>query len=173
MCGMYWVFSVCGKIGWWRRGSAHGGRSVREQRWMRHVSHQMTTLDLVHKDDNAILEPSALCVRSALVTKLYYTNMSCEWVSCLHDPCLPTPWMAQTLIRYDVWSVWLLTPPFRRVALPWPALTGSKTTCHLFYLSACSENHFALPMSLTTLYGAWLKFVTGFASSTVRDKKIT
>ena len=51
---------------------------------MRHGSHQMTTLILAHKDDNVILELSALCVRSALVNKLHYTNVSCEWVSCLH-----------------------------------------------------------------------------------------
>ena len=44
----------------------------------------MTTLVLAHKDDNAILEASALCVRSALVNKLYYTDVCCEWVSCLH-----------------------------------------------------------------------------------------
>ena len=36
-----------------------------------------------HKDDNAVLEPSALCVRSALVNKLYCTDVYCEWVSCL------------------------------------------------------------------------------------------
>ena len=39
---------------------------MREQPWMRHGSHQMTTLILTHIDDNAILEPSALCVLSAL-----------------------------------------------------------------------------------------------------------
>ena len=50
---------------------------------MRHGSHQMTALILTHKDDNAILEPSALVVRCALVNKLYHTNVSCEWVSCL------------------------------------------------------------------------------------------
>ena len=53
---------------------------------MRHGSHQMTTLILAHKDDNAILEPSALCVFSALVNNLYCTDMYCEWVSCLHSP---------------------------------------------------------------------------------------
>ena len=42
ICGMYWVFSLCGWIGRWRRGSAHGGKRVREQPWMRHVTHQMT-----------------------------------------------------------------------------------------------------------------------------------
>ena len=67
-----------------RRGSAHGGRRVREQPWMTHATHQMTTLLSAHKDDSAILEPSALVVRCALVNKLYYTNLSCEWVSCLH-----------------------------------------------------------------------------------------
>ena len=51
---------------------------------MRHESHQITTLILAHKDDHAIDEPSALCVRSALVNKLYCTDVSCEWVSCLH-----------------------------------------------------------------------------------------
>ena len=51
---------------------------------MRHGSHKMTTLILANKDDNAILEPSAPVVRCALVNKLYCTNVSCEWVSCLH-----------------------------------------------------------------------------------------
>ena len=55
---------------------------------MRHGSHQMTTLVLAHKDGNAILEPSAFVVRCALVNKLYHTNVSCEWVSCLHSPSI-------------------------------------------------------------------------------------
>ena len=55
---------------------------------MRHETHQMTTLMLAHKDDNAILEPSALCVRSALVNKLYCTDVYCEWVSCPHPPSI-------------------------------------------------------------------------------------
>ena len=88
MCGMYWVFSLCGRICKRRRGSAHGGRRVREQPWMRHGSHQMTTLVLANKDDTAILEPSALVVRCALVNKLYYRNVACEWVSCLHSPSI-------------------------------------------------------------------------------------
>ena len=54
---------------------------MREQPWIRHVSHQMTTLVLAHKDDNAILEPCALVARSAPVNKLYCTDVSCEWVS--------------------------------------------------------------------------------------------
>ena len=33
-------------------------------------------------------EPSALVVRCALVNKLYHTNVSCEWVSCLHTPSI-------------------------------------------------------------------------------------
>ena len=53
---------------------------MKEQPWMKHGSHQMTTLILAHKDDNAILEPSALVVRRALVNKLHYTTVSCEWV---------------------------------------------------------------------------------------------
>ena len=48
----------------------------------------MITLILAHRDDDAILEPSALAVRSALVNKLYNTNVSCEWVSCLHTPSI-------------------------------------------------------------------------------------
>ena len=61
---------------------------MRERPWMRHGSRQMTTLVLVHKDDNAILEPRASVVRCALVNKLYYTNVSCEWVSSLHSPSI-------------------------------------------------------------------------------------
>ena len=49
-----------------------------------------------HKDDNAILEPSALCVRSALVNKLYCTVVYCEWVSRLHDED-DTFWCAPSL----------------------------------------------------------------------------
>ena len=41
-----------------------------------------------HKDDNAILESCALVVRSSVVNKLYYTDVSCEWVSCLHTPSI-------------------------------------------------------------------------------------
>ena len=48
----------------------------------------MTTLILAHKDDHAMLEPSALVVRCALVNELYYTNVSCEWVSCPHTPSI-------------------------------------------------------------------------------------
>ena len=51
---------------------------------MRHETHHMTRLFQAHKDDNAILKPSVLCVRSALVNKLYCTDVYCEWVSCLH-----------------------------------------------------------------------------------------
>ena len=54
---------------------------MREQPWMRHVTHQMTRL-FSDTDDNANLEPSASVVRCALVNNLYYTNVSCEWVSC-------------------------------------------------------------------------------------------
>ena len=61
---------------------------MREQPWKRHGSHQMTTLILSHKDDNAILEPSASVVRCALVIKLYCTDVFCEWVSCLHPPSI-------------------------------------------------------------------------------------
>ena len=61
---------------------------MREQPWMRHETHQMTGLFLAHKDDNAILEPSALCVRSALVNILYCTDVYCEWMSCLHLPLI-------------------------------------------------------------------------------------
>ena len=80
--------SVCSRIGRCRRGSTHGGRRVREQPRMRHGSHKMTTLILAHKDDNAILEPSALVVRCELVNKLYHSNVSCESVSCLHTPSI-------------------------------------------------------------------------------------
>ena len=50
MCGMYWEFSLCGRIGRWRRGSAQGGRRVREQPWMTHLTRQMTKRILGHKD---------------------------------------------------------------------------------------------------------------------------
>ena len=61
---------------------------MREQTRMRHATHQMTRLFSAHKYDNAILEPSALCVRSALVNKLYCTDVCCEWVSCLPPPSI-------------------------------------------------------------------------------------
>ena len=87
MCGMYWVFSLCGRIGRWRRGSAHGGRRVRDQPWVRHVTHQMTALILVHKDackSRMVLNLSQAkriecAVRAAI--KLYCTDVSFEWVS--------------------------------------------------------------------------------------------
>ena len=74
---------MLGQIGEEEEG-ARGEWQVRGQPWMRHGSHQMTTLVLAHKDDDAILQQSALCARSALVNKLYCTDVSCEWVSCLH-----------------------------------------------------------------------------------------
>ena len=61
MCGMYLVFSVCGRIGRWRRGSTHGGRRVREQPSMRHACN--TPDDKTYFGTQrwlAILEPSAL-----------------------------------------------------------------------------------------------------------------
>ena len=60
---------------------------MREQPWVRHGSHQMTTLVFWRKDDNAIIEPNALSVRCALC-KLHYTDVSCEWVSCPHLPSI-------------------------------------------------------------------------------------
>ena len=59
------------------------GEKQLSQPRMRHETHQMTKLFQAHKNDNAILEPSALCVRCALVNKLYCTDAYCEWVSCL------------------------------------------------------------------------------------------
>ena len=95
-------------LGVWqdRQVSAHGGRRVREQPWMRHGSRQMTTLILAHKDDNAILEPSALVVRWALVNKLYYTNVSCDWVSCLHTTSIFWNSFQETEIttKYQMWT---------------------------------------------------------------------
>ena len=87
MCGMHWVLSLCGRKGRWRRGSAHGGRRMREQPWMRHVTHQMTELILEHKDackSRLVLNLSQAkriewAVRA--VIKLYCTNVSCEWAS--------------------------------------------------------------------------------------------
>ena len=51
---------------------------------------ERTTLDETcdTPDDNTILEPTASVVRCALVNKLYYTSVSCVWVSCLHLPAL-------------------------------------------------------------------------------------
>ena len=82
MCGMYWVFScVVGSMG--EEEEVLMEESVREQPRMRHATHWMTTLTVAHKDDNAILEPTALYVRSAIVNKLHCTDVFCEWVSCL------------------------------------------------------------------------------------------
>ena len=90
-----------------------------EQPWMRLGSHQVTTLILAHKDDNAILEPSALCVRSALVNKLYYTDVYCDRVSCLHHRTKDChDWIQGLTMRVldwlrttmrsdrDMWSLW-------------------------------------------------------------------
>ena len=83
MCGMYWVFSLCGRIGWWRRGSAYGGWRVGEQPWMRHVTHQMTKLLFWctkmlanHAWSWAWAKPCALSVRCAL------------WSNCTAQMCL-------------------------------------------------------------------------------------
>ena len=67
---------------------------MREQPWMRHVTHQMTTLILVHKDvckSRLVLNLSQAkrieCAVRAVI-KLYCTDVSCEWVSCLHFPSI-------------------------------------------------------------------------------------
>ena len=44
----------------------------------------MTDSFQAHKDEMQI----ALFVRSALVNKLYCTDVRCEWVSCLHSPSI-------------------------------------------------------------------------------------
>ena len=65
---------------------------MREQPWMRHVTHQMTKLILAHKDackSRLVLNLSQAkrieCAVRAVI-KLYCTNVSFEWVSCLHTP---------------------------------------------------------------------------------------
>ena len=78
---MYWVFSLCGR---WRR-SAHGGSRVREQPRMRHDNTRWLNSFQAYADDNAILDPSALCVRSALVNKLYCRCVL--WVGVLSWSC--------------------------------------------------------------------------------------
>ena len=101
MCVMHWLFSellllyrlccvfLCHRKKSERgRWSAHGEKQVREQPWMRHETHQMTRF---FSGAQCIswalsLDPSALAVRSALVIKLYITDVFCEWVSCLHHP---------------------------------------------------------------------------------------
>ena len=64
---------------------------MREQPWMRHVAHQMTTLIFGHKDackSRLVLNLSQAeriecAVRAVLI--LFCTNVSCEWVSCLQE----------------------------------------------------------------------------------------
>ena len=76
---------------------------MREQPWMRHVTHQMTKLILVHKDackSRLVLNSSqAKRVECAVraVIKLYCTDVSCEWVSCPHTPRVLT-----ALLRLEV-----------------------------------------------------------------------
>ena len=65
---------------------------MREQPWMRHVTHQMTKLILEHKDvcksrlvwDLSQDKRIECAVRA--VIKLYCADVSCERVSCLHPP---------------------------------------------------------------------------------------
>ena len=64
---------------------------MREQPWLRHVTHQMTKLILVHKDackSRLVLDLSQAkrieCAVRAVI-KLYCTDESCEWVSCPHS----------------------------------------------------------------------------------------
>ena len=40
------------------------------------------------KDDNAILEPMRINCAVRAVIKLYCTDVSCEWLSCLHLPSI-------------------------------------------------------------------------------------
>ena len=99
MCVMHWVFSelpllyrlccvfLCHRKKSERgRWSARGEKQVREQPWMRHETHQMTRFFSGTQRWQCIswalsLDPSALVVRSALVIKLYNTDVFCEWVS--------------------------------------------------------------------------------------------
>ena len=67
---------------------------MREQPWMRHVTHQMTTLILGQKDackSRLVLNLSQAkrieCAVRAVI-KLCCTDVSCEWVSCLHAPSI-------------------------------------------------------------------------------------
>ena len=61
-----------------------------------------------HKDDNAIPKPSALCVRSALVNKLYCTDVYCECVSCLQvlssEVPVPSPQSPVSSFKFPVSS---------------------------------------------------------------------
>ena len=82
MCGMYWLFSLCDGIGRRRRGSAQGGKLVREHPWMRHVTHQMTKL--IWRAQRCLqitlglgrVKSSALSVRCALWSN-YTASLKC------------------------------------------------------------------------------------------------
>ena len=114
---------------------------MREQPWMRHGSHQKTTLVLAHKDDTAIIEPSAFVVRSALVNKLCCTDVSCEWVSCLHDLeiildhynaiCLPFKNMSTILFESSAHPLSVLESDISKSALKRPNVDSE----HFFTLS--------------------------------------
>ena len=72
MCGMYWVFSLCGRLGW-----------VGEEE-------EVTGVILEHKDAcksrlflNLSQTTRIECAVRSLI-KLYCTDVSCEWVFCLH-----------------------------------------------------------------------------------------
>ena len=67
---------------------------MREQPWMRRVTHQMTKLILGHKDAckaRLVLNLSQAkrieCAVRAVI-KLYCTDVYFEWVSCLHTPSI-------------------------------------------------------------------------------------
>ena len=66
---------------------------MREQPWMRHVTHQITNF-FGHKDackSRLVLNLSQAkrieCAVRAVI-KLYCTDVSCEWVSCPHFPSI-------------------------------------------------------------------------------------
>ena len=61
---------------------------MREQPWMRHVTHQMTELFSDTKMTMQFLSHVRINCAVRAVNKLYCTKVSCEWMSCLHPPSI-------------------------------------------------------------------------------------
>ena len=80
LCGMYWVFSVCGRIDKWRRRMNHGRKRVKQQPKMRQGSHQMTTLICFAKMTMDFLSQANLVFGARL-----WTNCSAQM--CLENLC--------------------------------------------------------------------------------------
>ena len=91
MCGMYLVFSLCGRIGRWRRGSAHGERRVREQLWMRQ------TCDAPH----GLNSFQTKIIKVQFLSQARCVRVPRLWTNCIAQMCLVSECLVYTTRRFS------------------------------------------------------------------------